>query len=434
MDNKYDVVIIGAGFAGVTAARELCQAGFTVLVLEGRDRIGGRTWLDNRLGSSLEMGGSWVHWYQPHIWSEIMRYGLQVTSSPKAESVYWIADETLHQGSVEDWQRVMDKGMRAFLSEADKYFPFPYNPLKQKESLAEADPLTVQQKLKQLMLSKEQHELIYSVWSLQFNSTLEQAGLTQAYRLAALANNDWKLILQTSSVFKIKDGTKTLIEHIFHDARRADLRLSAHVSHVKKTTNGYIVSTVEGKEFFGRAVIAAVPLNVLNRIEWMPHLSPIKQQASAEKQNSNGFKFWAKIRGVRVPFIYMAPAHHQVNYIQAEEVKGDYATIVGFGCNSANFYPSMATDFEKQLRTFLPELEILGLTGHDWVADPFSQGTWAMLKKNQLTKYLAELQRNEDGVFLAGSDYANGWAGSIDGAIESGLTTGRKVRHHLLKS
>jgi hypothetical protein len=166
----------------------------------------------------------------------------------------------------------------------------------------------------------------------------------------------------------------------------------------------------------------------------MPPLSLKKQQASAEKQNSNGFKFWAKVRGVNKPFIYMAPAHHQVNYIQAEELHGDYATIVGFGCNSANFFPAMATHFEKQLRTFLPELEILGLTGHDWVADPFSLGTWAMLKKNQLTKYLAELQRNEDGVFLAGSDYANGWSGFIDGAIESGLTTGRKVSHHLLKS
>jgi monoamine oxidase len=50
-----------------------------------------------------------------------------------------------------------------------------------------------------------------------------------------------------------------------------------------------------------------------------------------------------------------------------------------------------------------------------------------MLRPNQLTRYLAELQRPEDGLHLAGSDYANGWAGFVDGAIESGITTARRV-------
>jgi hypothetical protein len=49
----------------------------------------------------------------------------------------------------------------------------------------------------------------------------------------------------------------------------------------------------------------------------------------------------------------------------------------------------------------------------------------------QLTQALAELQRPEGRVALAGSDYANGWAGFIDGAIESGLRAARDV-HALL--
>ena len=69
--------------------------------------------------------------------------------------------------------------------------------------------------------------------------------------------------------------------------------------------------------------------------------------------------------------------------------------------------------------------------GHDWVSDEFSRQTWPMLKPNQLTRYLRELQRPEDCVFLAGSDYANGWMGFIDGAIESGLKVSREVNEHL---
>ncbi len=43
MADTYDVVIIGGGFAGVTAARELRKQGQRVLILEARDRLGGRT-------------------------------------------------------------------------------------------------------------------------------------------------------------------------------------------------------------------------------------------------------------------------------------------------------------------------------------------------------------------------------------------------------
>ena len=55
-----DVVIVGAGPAGLTAARELRKAGLSVAVLEARDRVGGRTWTDTVDGAMLEIGGQWV--------------------------------------------------------------------------------------------------------------------------------------------------------------------------------------------------------------------------------------------------------------------------------------------------------------------------------------------------------------------------------------
>jgi monoamine oxidase len=57
----YDVVVLGAGFAGLTAARDLSKS-HRVLLLDARDRIGGRTWTANALGQEIEMGGTWVHW------------------------------------------------------------------------------------------------------------------------------------------------------------------------------------------------------------------------------------------------------------------------------------------------------------------------------------------------------------------------------------
>lgn len=61
--DTYDVVVIGTGFAGLIAARNLGQEhGLNVLLVEGRDRIGGRTWTAKTLGQEFEMGGTWVHW------------------------------------------------------------------------------------------------------------------------------------------------------------------------------------------------------------------------------------------------------------------------------------------------------------------------------------------------------------------------------------
>lgn len=62
------------GNGGSTNASRLI--GFSVLLLEARDRIGGRTFTAEVDGHLYEMGGTWVHWNQPHTYREMSRYGL----------------------------------------------------------------------------------------------------------------------------------------------------------------------------------------------------------------------------------------------------------------------------------------------------------------------------------------------------------------------
>ncbi|GAA4484748.1 NAD(P)/FAD-dependent oxidoreductase [Microbacterium panaciterrae] len=57
----YETIVIGAGMSGVTAARLLADAGRRVLVLEARDRIGGRMHTDRAAGFSVDLGASWIH-------------------------------------------------------------------------------------------------------------------------------------------------------------------------------------------------------------------------------------------------------------------------------------------------------------------------------------------------------------------------------------
>lgn len=60
----YDVIVIGSGFCGLVAARNLAlDCNLRILLLEARDRIGGRTWTAKAWGEEFEMGGTFVHWY-----------------------------------------------------------------------------------------------------------------------------------------------------------------------------------------------------------------------------------------------------------------------------------------------------------------------------------------------------------------------------------
>ncbi|AUZ33083.1 putrescine oxidase [Arthrobacter sp. PGP41] len=72
-----DVVVVGAGPSGLTAARELKKAGLSVAVLEARDRVGGRTWTDTVDGAMLEIGGQWVSPDQTVLLDLLQELGLQ---------------------------------------------------------------------------------------------------------------------------------------------------------------------------------------------------------------------------------------------------------------------------------------------------------------------------------------------------------------------
>src|SRR5580692_11997841 len=62
LPSEVDVVVIGAGAAGIAAGRRLAEeGGVSVLVLEARERAGGRTWTVEKNGYPLDLGGEWLH-------------------------------------------------------------------------------------------------------------------------------------------------------------------------------------------------------------------------------------------------------------------------------------------------------------------------------------------------------------------------------------
>jgi monoamine oxidase len=109
---KCDVVVVGAGMAGLTAARELKKKGLEVIVLEARDRVGGRTWsktLDN--GVTIDVGGQWVAPTQARVHALIEEFNVGIFKTFTAgDSIALMDGQTVrYQGTIPSLDEESDR-------------------------------------------------------------------------------------------------------------------------------------------------------------------------------------------------------------------------------------------------------------------------------------------------------------------------------------
>jgi monoamine oxidase len=156
----HDVIVVGGGFAGVTAAREAALTGRSVLLLEARERLGGRTWSGEWHGWPVEYGGAWVHWHQPHTWSELTRAGLRVEVSDDAELAGWYVGSERRSGSIQQRDAIALRGWDRFVEGVRDALPVPHDPTAALDALARFDRLTIAERLDELSLSAEERDVL----------------------------------------------------------------------------------------------------------------------------------------------------------------------------------------------------------------------------------------------------------------------------------
>ncbi len=433
----YDVIVIGAGFAGVTAARDLSRSGKSVLLLEGRDRIGGRTYYQDvpALGRSVEMGGTWVHWFQPHVFAEITRYGAELI-----ESIGAVAPETLtyrSQGerhtmdSLEAMALVDEAISEYFGDEVPEILPRPYDPLHEEDRVRKIDHTSAAGRIAELQTSPEKRDLLNALWSTLFHTEAKQGALSLTMRWYALSGYTTGGMFDTLTRFKIKNGTISLLTQMLEHSN-AELRLNSPVSTVATTDDAVTVTLRDGTAVTADDVVATVPLNTLGEIEFTPPLGTEKRKFISEKQASRGVKVWVRIKTEkRQPLMAFAPDDEPLHYAHTEEVYDDGQLLVVFGPDPRRFDDISSVDeMQAALRRLLfDDLEVVAMESKSWLDDEFAQGAWSVYRPGQLTAYLTEMQRPEGRIHLAGGDFALGWTGSIDGAIQSGA----RVAHRLTR-
>ncbi|HWE12848.1 MAG TPA: NAD(P)/FAD-dependent oxidoreductase [Solirubrobacteraceae bacterium] len=426
MPEPYDVIVVGGGFAGVTAARECALRGRSTLLLEGRDRLGGRTWSAPWGGHRVEYGGAWVHWHQPHTFSELTRARLPVTIGAEAQRAHWHAGGERRSGTIDDRDEIARRGWDQFVDGVREALPQPHAPLAAIDALAPFDRLSIAERIEQLTLSDEERDVLTAELESLAHAPLADAGAVSVLRWHALSGYSLKLTQDTGGRVTIGAGTGALLASIA-DAAPFDRRLQAPVASISRGGERLEVVARDGGGFAARAVVVAVPLNALAAIEFDPPLPEDKQRAIALGQASRGIKLMIRARGEPVMQNAIRPGH-PFGYLDTEELDGDGTQLmIGFGPDATRCDAADRFALQRQLDRILPGYELLDATAHDWLSDEFSRGTWAIHRPGWYEHHHAAMRRPEPGLEFAGADLADGWAGFIDGAIESGLRAGARA-------
>jgi pseudooxynicotine oxidase len=431
LEASYDTIVCGGGFAGVTAARELSRAGQSVLLLEARDRLGGRTWYkhDETHDRSLELGGTWVHWTQPHVFAEITRYRLDLIESLGAaapERLIFRSDDKLRNVPWEDAFPILEDAIYRFCADARDVLPRPYE--LPPAAAVEIDLQSVQARLDQVDVSREQRDLLSALWSVFSSAHCSESGVIVMLHWFALSLFDVPTLFDATTRYKFKSGTRSLVDAIADDGD-AEIRLSHPVGAIEQDDATVTVRCRSDETFAARAVVVTAPLNTLGAIEFRPALANAKQDFIAEGQASRGSKLWLRVRGdLPQPLLALGPDNETIQYAHTEEIFDDGQFLVAFGNDGAAIDVTSVEEAAPAVRRLLgDDVQLIATSGHDWLGDEFTRGTWPVLRPNQTTRYLQEIQRPEGRVFFAGSETATGWNGFIDGAIESGLRVARDV-------
>lgn len=268
-----DVIVIGAGMAGITAARELVRSGCSVAVLEARDRIGGRIMtLDDFCSGPVEGGAEFVHGRTAATMKEVHEAGLKLRGSPQmlrtafnmGGDTNWLPVTCLHP---ETWACA---GMR------------------RKIARSQPPDLSAREFMDKYGYRGRARQLTEMTFLQHLPGSADDVGVIGLV-------DDGVLDLQTRYNHRIVDGYSSLPRSL---AIGLDTRLNTVVEAIIWEDSKACVQVAGGQTLDARAVISTLPIGVLKSgaVRFEPELPPTKKQALSQIESGPITKILLKFR------------------------------------------------------------------------------------------------------------------------------------------
>jgi monoamine oxidase len=430
----YDVVVIGAGAAGLNAARLLAQAGKRVVLLEARARIGGRilSYAQPSTNSSssipIELGAEFVHGLPETTWSLLRQAALETYEL--AGSSFWYSGDRLVPGNEQlgDAERVLE-------AMADTVLQAGFEDVSFADYLqgASVDSLSAQAARNYVegFNAADQHRI--SVVSLAKQQRAEDA-------------------LSADRLFRVEAGYAAIPEFLARQFQGADgeLLLGAEAKRITWRRGAVSVQAAhaEGVRTFraARAVIT-VPLSVLQTecIEFEPRpaetlrhanrlaMGPVMRMVFVFERKlwDPGLSFL--IAPTDLPSAWWSPMPHEAPVLvawaggpKAESLLRLVSKAGDAGALRDRCLSSLAKMLDRPLDEIKAQLSSWHF--HDWQTDPFAMGAYSYVPAGALDAP-AQLQRPVEGtLYFAGehTDTTNNW-GTVHAALGTGESAALKI-------
>lgn len=431
MHGDYDAIVVGAGYAGVTAARDLSDRGMAVLLLEARERVGGRTYSRPFKGRPevMEFGGAWISKkYMSNIAREIERYDVPLMQSPDLATYRFLVNGRRSQFPVPPDEIVpLERAWLAIAAAAARlqtHLPHADQPL------ADLD-VSWANFLAPLELPPATYEFLITALSTYMGGHPHSFAVLHTLGCIAYLGRSPYHAFHGVLTDKFANGTADLLTRMV-DSSGAELRLATPVAAINHSGHRVAVTTTEGDQWTAAASVCAVPTNTIRRITFEPELTPGKLEATAEKHPGRGYRVNMLLEDAPPNFfgLGMAPLQMVVTEYQIDKRT---SLVSGFGAEALmRLDVTSREDAQRAVDAFMDGARVMEVDAHDFNADPFSDGTWRINPPGWTRRFAKVMAQPEGGVFFAGSDVAdhplNGW---MEGAVHSGHRAAERLLAHL---
>jgi monoamine oxidase len=436
-DDPVDVVVVGAGLAGLATARALVAAGVSVRVLEARDRVGGRTVnLSLEGGHVVEGGGEWIGPTQTRVAELAAEVGVGTFPAYYGGATTYDILGRVSRGLLPDVSLAEQGHALRLLWALDRLAKtVPRGAAWESPDAARLDALTVHDWL----VSQGASPYAHSVFTLITRAVLagypERISLLWLLHYVSASGSLLQIILNDGGAQDLRFvGGSQAVSIRLAEALGEVVQLGCPVSDIVDAADGLVaVHTARGVVRAHRAVVAMMPADML-RIRFRPGLPPLRHDLVT------GWARLTRLPLIKASLVYDRPFWRDAGLSGAMQSDtgpvqlvfdnspedGSIGVLTCF--LSITEAPHLADARHREsglvdllVRYFGPGAGTpRGYAEKDWATDPWSSGCLTPLPPGLLSRCGPALRAPVGRVHWAGTETARVWCGYMDGAVRSG--------------
>lgn len=447
--SEHDVVVIGAGLAGLNAALELEAAGCDVVVLEARDRVGGRIHSMRQLGSNAEAGGTYIGAGYERIFALAERFGIRLVDVTPALEFFREQDLGL-DGELIRQAEWPTHGANPF-PEADRaHMPWSYhrelamreNPLEHPGEWTHARhaqlDVSMHAWLAGLGLGDEAVRVAYDLNPSFGADARDVSALFMLFR-GAFSKRQRERARGEAIGFTAEHGVQRIPEAMAAALQRG-VELGARVEAIGCDARSAEVRCRDGTRYRAAHVVCAVPLAVLGSIAIDPPLAgaqaeavatlpaqPITQVYLRPKQafwESDGYapSLYTNSYAGMLAAVRSGTDPAEITHLSAWVMGRRAAELDRLAPDEAG---RRVIDAVEQLRPAAAgRLELIGV--QSWGGDPCTGGAWAYYRPGQVRRFAGRLGQPHARIVFCGEHLATEARG-MEGAAATGEQAARTI-------